>query len=48
MGEHAGLARAGARDDEHRAVAVGDRVVLGAVEAIEQFGRHHGHPTGGH
>ncbi len=34
--EHARLARAGAREDQQRAVAVGDGVALGRVQALEK------------
>ena len=36
VGEHAGLARAGAGEDEQRALEVGDGLALGLVEAGEQ------------
>ena len=35
--EHAGLARAGAREDQQRAVAVDDRLALRLVEALEEL-----------
>ena len=34
--EHAGLARAGAGQDQQRALAVGDGVALGRVQAFEE------------
>ena len=36
VGEHARLARAGAGQDEQRAVAVGHGLALGRVEALQQ------------
>jgi hypothetical protein len=36
VGEHARLARAGARQDQQRPLAVGHRVALGRVEPLEQ------------
>ena len=36
VGEHAGLARAGAREDQQRAVGVLDGLALGLVQALEQ------------
>ena len=36
VGQHAGLARAGAGEDQQRALAVGDRLALGLVEPGEQ------------
>jgi hypothetical protein len=36
VGEHAGLARAGAGEDEQRAVAVRDRLALRRVHPLEE------------
>ena len=36
VGEHAGLARAGAGEDQQRALAVGDGVPLRRVQALEE------------
>ena len=36
MGQHARLARTGTREDQERPLAMGDRLALGLVEAIEQ------------
>ena len=37
-GQHAGLARAGAGDDQQRAAAMLDRLVLGGIQAIGELG----------
>ena len=39
MGEHAGLARAGAGDDQQRAALVQDGLALLRVEPVEQVGQ---------
>ena len=45
--EHPRLARAGAGDDEQRPVGVGDGLVLGGVETVEEVvAGHRGNPTG--
>ena len=38
LGDHAGLAGSGAREHEHRAIAVGNGVALGWVETHRQLG----------
>ena len=48
VGEHAGLARAGAGQDQQRPLTVDDRLALGLVEALEELvgrrgGRHGNH-----
>ncbi|GAA2520275.1 hypothetical protein GCM10010201_17250 [Pilimelia columellifera subsp. columellifera] len=50
MGEHAGLAGAGARDDEQRRAMVDDRGALGIVQPVQQrirVGDADGSGTGG-
>ena len=40
MGQHAGLARAGPRNDEERSVLMEDRIFLGVVQTFKELSRH--------